>query len=219
MVMRNRNTSTEVVDDDEAVAEIPLEKRPFVSLTPKSDGHWLNLSIINVMVDGAATLDYELIYETKEGNTQGVPGTIDLSEGGAIERDLLLGSESSGKFRYDEGVEEGQLTLRFRNSAGKLVGKLSTDWHMQTNVTDLSTVDGDFAFKLDKAQKAYFITMNTFGLPKSGVNLTAGPFGVFSSDGTAYSGTVTSTGSYQVWNGNTWSAVSGPTSLGVFVKS
>ena len=61
------------------------------------------------------------------GIQQGVPGTAKL-DGGDIERKMLLGSESSGKFRYDEGVKGGTLTLRFRNSKGRLIGKLSTEF-------------------------------------------------------------------------------------------
>jgi hypothetical protein len=53
-----------------------------------------------------------------------VPGTVQLS--GDVEKKLLLGSESSGKFRYDTGITGGTMTIRFRNSSGKLLGKLET---------------------------------------------------------------------------------------------
>lgn len=116
------NSSTE---DEETVKEIPAEERPLVSLTPSADGHYLKLTIAQIKVKNAASLDYELLYTLPDGRTQGVPGTVKLS-GGDIVKDLLLGSESSGKFRYDEGVEGGTLTIRFRDGKGKLLGKLST---------------------------------------------------------------------------------------------
>lgn len=172
--------STEVAPEpEEVVAEIPQENRPVTSLTPKSDGHWLSLKIESLSVENAEMLDYELIYKTKQGNTQGVPGNVTFSKGETIERELLLGSESSGKFRYDEGIEEGTLTLRFRNSAGKLVGKLSTDFHLQTNTTELSSVDGSFKKTLPKLVKGvYFVVMQTFGGGED--------YKIFASDGKDY---------------------------------
>lgn len=122
-VKNNKSNSTVV--DEETVKEIPVSERPFVSLTPSSDGYYLKLSISQVKVKNAASLDYELLYSLADGRTQGVPGTVKLT-GGDIIKDLLLGSESNGKFRYDEGVEGGTLTIRFRDTKGKLLGKLST---------------------------------------------------------------------------------------------
>jgi len=69
-------------------------------------------------VTGAASMDYELIYSTSDGGQQGVPGTVKLT-GTDIDRPLLLGSESSGKYRYDAGVEQGTMTLKFRDASGK----------------------------------------------------------------------------------------------------
>ena len=129
-VKNNKSNSTVV--DEETVKEIPFSERPFVSLTPSSDGFYLKLSISQVKVKNAASLDYELLYTLSDGRTQGVPGTVKLT-GGDIVKDLLLGSESNGKFRYDEGVEGGTLTIRFRDSKGKLLGKLSTKFTFSGN--------------------------------------------------------------------------------------
>jgi hypothetical protein len=181
------------IEPDGVVAEIPLESRPFTSLTPKSDGHWLKMHIDQIKIADAITVDYELLYKTGNGDTQGVPGSINLANvNGAIERDLLLGSESNKKFRYDEGVEQGTLTLRFRNSQGKLVGKLTTDFHLQSGTTELSSIDGKLKYTLNKIPaKGYFVTMNTFKdgvygifysegeLPAGKANLTASSTGIF----------------------------------------
>ena len=129
--------------EDAVVAEIPQDKRPSAALIPSMDGHWLKMKIESIKLD-AATMDYELLYKIGDGRTQGVPGTIKLAGQTSIERNLLLGSESSGKYRYDDGVEGGTLTLRFRDSKGKLLGRLSTDW------------------KLAELGKNFTVTMNTF---------------------------------------------------------
>src|SRR4030042_2297790 len=148
--------------EDETVKEIPIEKRPVASLTPSTDGHWLKLKVEKIVIN-AASMDYELLYQLPDGRTQGVPGTIKLDNNPKIERDLLMGSESSGKFRYDEGVEKGTLSLKFRDDTGKLVGKLSGDFHLQSAVAILNSVDGKFTYTLNKTPKSgYFIVMETF---------------------------------------------------------
>lgn len=141
-VRSSRNKSR--AEEEETVKEIPTDQRPVVSLIPTSDGHWLKLKIEKIKVQGASSLDYELLYSLPDGRTQGVPGTVKI-DGSDIVRDLLLGSESSGKFRYDEGVTGGTITIRFRDSKGKLIGKLSTK------------------FTLTSPKKGVFeVTMDTF---------------------------------------------------------
>lgn len=180
LIKSNRHKGSE--EETETVAEIPLEQRPMVSLTPTADGHWLNLVVSKIKVE-AQSLDYELLYKLPDGRTQGVPGSVSLGGKTDFERKLLLGSESSGKFRYDEGVEAGTLTLRFRNDKGKLVGKLSTEFHLQSNTQLLASVDGDFKLNLDtKLKEGFFVVMETFGLPGEFTKAVAsGPYGVFSS--------------------------------------
>lgn len=150
------------VEEEEVVAEIPLDMRPTVSLTPTSDGHYLVLLIKEIKLS-AYTLDYELLYQTGEGATQGVPGSIRLDGKDSFESELLLGSESSGKFRYDTGVSEGTLTLRFRDEKGKLTGKLSTDFHLITGTDELTSLDEDFSFMLDGDEDEFYVVMSPFG--------------------------------------------------------
>lgn len=197
--------------EEEPVVELPFDQKPFAALTPIKDGHWLKLQVIGIKVTGAQSMDYELLYKVKDGRTQGVPGTIKLSGQTNIERELLLGSESSGKFRYDEGVEEGTLTLRFRNDKGKLVGRVMTDFHLQTGVMALSTVDGKFIFNLSKIAKKgiFFVTMQTFAASGIATAPTEGPFGIFTEDDTL-------TGEPE----GEWTKVDSPvsSSLGIYYK-
>lgn len=176
-----RKPATEETKEEEGLIEVSLIDRPIASLTPTQDGHWLKLRI-EKLLSGADSLDYELLYTLPDGRTQGVPGTIGLKGESEIERDLLLGSESSGKFRYDEGVEVGTLTLRFRNEKGKLLAKFSTKFHLQNATKELTSVDGKFVARLSKLTGDYFVVMDTFGIPDSPpVQLTSGPYGLFSS--------------------------------------
>lgn len=179
-----------IINEDSLVKDIPIEQRPIVSLIPTDDGHWLKLKIEQIKVEGASTLDYELLYSLPDGRVQGVPGTVKIE--GDVIRDLLLGSESSGKFRYDEGVETGTITIRFRNTKGKLIGKLSTKFRMQTGVKELSSEDGTFKYTLDKVPTGvYFLTMMPFKEPNpSSVVIYQNDYAIFASDGQSHSGKV-----------------------------
>ncbi len=181
--IKNRNSDV-VVDDTETLAEVAFKDRPFASLTPTSDGHYINLKIDKITLPKAVSLDYELLYSLPDGRTQGVPGTVDLKGEKSFERKLLLGSESNGKFRYDEGVVDGSLTVRLRNSNGKLMVKFSTKWHLQSTDQELTSIDQNFTYVMDKKPKGmYFVTMETFGLMDSTVSeVASGPYGIFASE-------------------------------------
>lgn len=210
-------------EDTSALIEVALPDRPYTSLTPKDDGHWLHLKIEKLKVP-ATSLDYELLYLLPSGEPQGVPGTIVLSGQTMIERDLLLGSESSGKFRYDEGVTNGTLTLRFRNDKGKLIAKFASDFHLQNSEKTLTSKDGKFKYTLDKnPTKTFFVTMPTIGVPgdlPSGT-VSEGPHGVYSSSKAALPGVVNLSGNVQRWSGSAWQALSSgkSTDLGLFIST
>ncbi|WKZ25944.1 MAG: hypothetical protein QY322_01395 [bacterium] len=181
--IKNSNNKSSV-DGDEVATEIAFKDRPFATLTPTEDGRYITLKIDKITLAKAVSVDYELLYSLPDGRTQGVPGTVDLNGETNFEKKLLLGSESNGKFRYDEGVVDGSLTVRLRDSKGKLLAKFSTKWHLQSNTAELTSIDENFAYVLEKPVKGtYFITMETFGLPagSSVSEVVSGPYGIFSS--------------------------------------
>lgn len=208
-------------EDERALIEVALPDRPIASLIPTTDGHWLKMLIEKISIPGAFSLDYELLYELPDGRSQGVPGTIKLDSQSKIERDLLLGSESSGKFRYDDGVSKGTLTLRFRNEKGKLVVKFVSGFHLQSDVREISSIDGKFTYTLDKTPtKTFFVTMETFGVNEMPAgDVVSGPYGVFTSGKTA-PGIVKLEGvSFYRWDGSTWEKLEAGKSkdFGIFV--
>jgi hypothetical protein len=188
---KKESTSTKP-EDESVVKEVPFEKRPVVSLTPSADGHWLTLKIEQIKIN-AASLDYDLIYDLSDDRQQGVPGTIKLEGKNEVSEDLLLGSESSGKFRYDEGVEKGTLTFKFRDSGGKLVAKMSTDFNLTEKPKELKSLDGKLTFTLDSQPKqGFFVVINTLGVTDAKItSVKSGPYGVFTSITTDIIGTYT----------------------------
>jgi len=192
---KNKASNTSENDDISNVPVLSESEWPAISLTPTnkpgvsgSDGHWLNFKVEKINVSGAASMAYLMVYSTSDGGQQGVPGTVKLTDT-SIERMLLLGSESSGKFRYDAGVEQGTMTITFRDGNGKMIGKLTTDFHLQSGVTELTSVDGIFKYTLDKIVKnVYFVTMKTYKEPSVGSVVWQNGYGVFASDGLAHTG-------------------------------
>jgi hypothetical protein len=183
----------------EVIMELPQDKWPVISLTPTVDakipnslGHLLDFKVQKINVSGATSMDYLLVYSTSDGGQQGVPGTIKLT-GGDVDKNLLLGSESSGKYRFDAGVNHGTITVTFRDGEGKSLGKVSSDFHLQSNETILTSVDGKFTYNLDKAAKGvYFVTMQTLVQPSNSIDYVVwqNGYGVFASDGKAHTGSV-----------------------------
>jgi hypothetical protein len=206
---------------EEDAPELPFSQRPFARLVPTKDGHYLNMIVSDFKVPNAASMDYELYYDTAEGITQGVPGKVNLDGKTSVERELLLGSESSGKFRYDEGVDDGTLTLRFRDAGGKLIGKVAGQWALLSGTDTLSSLDGKFAYTLDEESDAFFIVMPTFGLPESApAEVTVGPYGVFASEIGPFPGEVNLSGNVYGWYANNWEALTGSSSdLGLFITT
>ena len=192
---KNKASNTSENDDISNVPVLSESEWPAISLTPTnkpgvsgSDGHWLNFKVEKINVSGAASMDYLMVYSTSDGGQQGVPGTVKLTDT-SIERMLLLGSESSGKFRYDAGVEQGTMTITFRDGNGKMIGKLTTDFHLQSGVTELTSVDGIFKYTLDKiAKNVYFVTMKTYKEPSVAPVVWQNGYGVFASDDLAHTG-------------------------------
>lgn len=200
VVMRTLKSGTSINSSDqvEVIPELPQSQWPVVLLTPTTEaripnslGHLLDLKVQKINVPGASTMDYLLVYNTIDGGQQGVPGTIKLT-GGDVDKNLLLGSESSGKFRFDAGVSQGTITITFRNSSGKSMGKLSSDFHLQSDTMSLSSVDNKFTYNLDKLSKGvYFVIMPTFAQPNaSEYVIWQNGYGVFASDGKIHSGKV-----------------------------
>lgn len=194
LIFKSRNKNVEEVE--ESVPELSQSQWPAVSLTPAEDpkvpnslGRFLKFKVEKINVSGASTMDYLLVYSTSDGGQQGVPGSVKLT-GDSLEKMLLLGSESSGKFRFDAGVSMGTMTITFRNDKGKSLGKLTTDFHLQSGEIELTSVDGMFKYTLDKeARGVYFVTMKTFLEPTAPTVIWQDGYGVFSSDGKDHSGT------------------------------
>ncbi|NIO21708.1 MAG: hypothetical protein GTN76_13505, partial [Candidatus Aenigmarchaeota archaeon] len=177
---RSRRASQEEsgLEPEGVLIETTLEERPYITLTPSSDGHWLTIDVTRIQ--DAESLEYELLYETEGGATQGSISSVKLKGETTYSKRILLGSESSGKFKYDEGVTQGTVTVRLRGGPG--TRKFITDFHLQRGDDELTSIDGKFTISGTLSSTAFYVTMHTVGLPEEfeGEVIT-GPYGAFSS--------------------------------------
>ncbi|MFZ5366451.1 MAG: hypothetical protein ACOZBZ_04170 [Patescibacteria group bacterium] len=170
-------------------APVLLEERPYVTLTPRTDGHELKLEIENLK--NVQTVDYELVYLAGDVS-RGVIGSVDLEGENSLSRDLLLGSCSKNVCKYDEGVSEGTLTLRFRGLAG--TQKYELAFHLQKGSEakeGLTSGDGNFTFQGNLPSSSFYLSQGTLGVPKMpDGKIIAGPYGVFTASSKNVKGTI-----------------------------
>lgn len=189
--------------------ETSLEERPYITLIPSDDGHWLTVDISRIKE--AETLEYELLYNTITGATQGSINTVKLEGKSSYSKKILLGSESRGHYKYDEGVTQGSLTVRLRGGNG--TRKFVTDFHLQQGDEELTSIDGNFSLKGTFPKTTFYLTMPTVGLPGDFEGeVVLGPYGVFSSgaktvkDGVVSLNLLEETEEARLcsWSGTTW---------------
>lgn len=106
------------IEEEEQVELPPADPSIVVDLKPKSDGRSVLLTISRIP-SSTESIEYELSYITGEGLPKGALGKITLSGKTNIERDILLGTCSTGgKCTYDTGVKSVSLVLKFNSPDG-----------------------------------------------------------------------------------------------------
>lgn len=195
--------------------EITILERPFATLEPTADGHWVNLEVNNLRPE-VKSIDYELIYFAGDIGNQverGVAGSIELKGETSIKRKILFGSESCTvkcKYKFDENVSEGILTLKLRNASG--TEKFESSFRLQRGSDaseGLSVGDGNFKFVSSGLPKnSYFLTISTIGVPKEFEGTIAAlPYGVLSAGtgkGEVFFKTAEETARILFWDGTKW---------------
>lgn len=199
--------------------EQSIGERPFVSILPTSDSHWLTLEVKNIPA-GTKNLEYELLYFADvEGNkiergvsTIGQPALLE-SQTDFLKK-ILLGTAScttgTCKYKYDEGVTEGTLSLVFDGTT-----KYDTPFKLQKGkeATSGLTADNTFSFVASGlVGGGVYLTMSSIGvlaqLP-TGVTPKVIPYGIFSSSaikaGTVSFKTSLTSVSIYGFNGKSWS--------------
>ena len=105
-------------EEEQQVELPPVDPSVIVNLTPKPDGRSVFLTVSKIPTS-TTSIEYELSYTTGEGLPKGALGKITLNGKTEVEREILLGTCSTGgKCTFDTGVTSVKLILRFNADSG-----------------------------------------------------------------------------------------------------
>ncbi len=112
-----KNTNTGTAGEEPTPFLPEADPRIQVELTPKDPGKTVLLKVSRLPKD-INSLEYELKYKA-DSKSEGVFGLIKLDSGeDSIEREITLGTCSSGVCKYHNVTSKGQLTIKFNSSKG-----------------------------------------------------------------------------------------------------
>lgn len=177
--------------DVKPIWEIDIAKRPYITLTPTSNGAEIILSIENMKE--FERVEYELTYQADNPTS---PGT--KIERGAVGSDinpkdekykksLLLGTASRGVSSSDTGITGGKLTMHLYIGPNEYLSESS--WDLQqigAKAAILKSQDGNFELNIPSLGKDYYVILaDTVGVPQANKtfdlkNVKLPVYGVFS---------------------------------------
>lgn len=178
---------------NEDIPEVDLNfdpEGPYALTYPRRDG---NAMVLNLKrTSSYDSITYELAYTSTPDTTvvqgakstdeeggvggsidRGVQGTLDTKDKkGEYEQEILFGTCSKSVCKYDQGVENGTLTLHIRK--GGSAYRMVTQWHLQkpdVALGSLSSGDGHFIYKVDTERQTlsnvgFSIINDLTGVPK-----------------------------------------------------
>lgn len=159
--------STEVKE----LSEIDLASRPFVTLTPTSDGAEIIMSIENM--ETFDRIEYELTYQadnpTSPGDKiqRGATGTDVNTTDSKYKKSILLGTASRGVKSPDRGIEDGRLTMHLYKGDQEYLSE--TLWDLVYTGAKATTIEDslqNFRLNIPSLGKDYWIIIaDTVGVP------------------------------------------------------
>lgn len=167
--LRAEETTGEV----EELSQIDLNMRPYVTLTPTTDGAEIIISI-ETMAD-FDRIEYELTYladnptETGQKIQRGATGTDVNTKDQKYKKSILLGTASRGVRSPDKGITDGKLTMHLFK--GETEFQSETFWDLLKIGTRTSTLEdraGNIKIEAGAFNKEYWVILaDTVGLPPS----------------------------------------------------
>ena len=158
----------------EDISKIEIAKRPYVTLTPTSDGAEILISIENM--DFFDKIEYELTYQadnpqvTGEKLERGSTGIDVNTKEPKYKKSILLGTASKGTRSPDKGVADGKLTLHLFKDDTEYQSE--TNWDLFNEGAKAAEIDdrsNKFAIGLPSLGKDYYIIIaDTVGVPRNG---------------------------------------------------
>lgn len=118
-VIKGQNTKTEVVEEAPVEDVIPTVDASVKVSLEASDAQNKEVTLsASGIPSGTESVEYELSYLTASQGLQGVIGTVSLDGKRQFEKELTLGTCSSGTCVYHQVVGKIKLTLKFNGDYG-----------------------------------------------------------------------------------------------------
>lgn len=182
--------SSDTIGEVKEVSEIDLSKRPYVTLTPTSNGAEIIISIESMSYFDK--IEYELTYLADNpqvtGNKiqRGSTGTDVNPKDSKYKKSILLGTASRGASSPDKGVTDGKLALHLFKGDTEYLSE--TDWDLEEIGMSAAKVEnkvGTFTIETPSFGKNYWVIVaDTVGIPSSDEfkteDVITPSFGVFS---------------------------------------
>lgn len=154
------------------ISELALKDKPYITLTPTSEGAEIIVSIENMSFFDA--IEYELTYLANDPTKSGEKIQRGSTSSGINTKDakyktsILLGTASKGVRSPDRGVEDGKLTLHLFKDGNEYLSE--TEWNLFEIGTQKTTLlDRGGKIKLDVPStlgKTYWVVLSeTVGIP------------------------------------------------------
>lgn len=157
----------------EDISKIDISKRPYVTLTPTSDGAEILISIENM--DYFDKIEYELTYLADnpqiagEKLERGSTGIDVNTKEPKYKKSILLGTASKGTRSPDKGVADGKLTLHLFKDDTEYQSKTYWDqFNEGAQAIEIDDRSNKFAISLPSLGKDYYIIIaDTVGVPRN----------------------------------------------------
>lgn len=184
-------TTTSSPDNVVSADQVDTAKKPFVTLTPTSNGAEIIITIQNM--SDFDKIEYELTYQADNPQlsgqkiARGATGTDVNTKDPKYEKSILLGTASKGVRSPDKGIADGKLTLHLFK--GQTEYRSETSWDLieaGSTKTQIKDSLGKVAWSIPALGKDYWIIIaDTVGVPPAsgGFNVkdaTMPIYGVFS---------------------------------------
>lgn len=145
---------------------IPVAERPYLTLLPSADGHYITIGIENLKKE-AGEMSYEIEYQTGS-MLQGFQGLLSLDKMPSSEKKLFGSQSAGGAITYHEDIKGGSLLTRY--TEGSEPYALKSDWkYIENTKRETAFSSKDAKFQIDGktlAQQRYLIIFNTPGYPE-----------------------------------------------------
>ena len=159
----------------ENINQLALEQRPYIIVEPKSKtrpsdlGHWLTVTIDRT--EAYERVEYDVEYQTGS-LIQGFMHSIDFSkEPTPVSKEGFFGSESKGKYKYDEDVTTGNILFKFFKDSTSY-DALKTYFNLQNMAEEdglFISNDGKASLQVgvkDISSTTFVVIASTLGLPE-----------------------------------------------------